>query len=132
MNASSARSTTILAPAAASAVSALNPSAAVHTSSSPRSATTTQPARALFSELTPGMALTVKLWASCGVSARTYGFSLLPASLRQEARAVTRANVAISCTAGDCYATRGNVFGDAVVVRPHYGLYCLIEAATAT
>jgi len=63
------------------------------------------------------MALTVKLWATCGVSARTYGFSLLPESLRQEARAVTRANVAISCTAGDCYATRGNVFDDAAGQR---------------
>lgn len=74
------------------------------------------------------MALTVKLWAACGVSARTYGFSLLPASLRQEARAVTRANVAISCTAGDCYATRGNVFGDAVGQRRLAGRMPAISA----
>src|SRR6185437_4646015 len=92
MKASSARSTTTRAPAAAGAVSALKPSAAVQTSSSPRSATTTQPARSLFSALSPGIGPRCHLWDACGVSARTYGFSLLRVSLRQKARAITRAS----------------------------------------
>jgi hypothetical protein len=57
-------------PAAASTVSAPTTSAAVHTSSSPRSAMITQPARALSSARIPGMALLSSLGSLRGLDTR--------------------------------------------------------------
>jgi len=83
MKASFVRSTIIYVLAAARAVRGLKPSAAVHTSSSPRSTNTTQPARALFSTSTPGMALAV-------ISGQPAGSRHAPTGSRSCTRAYAR------------------------------------------